>query len=778
MEKQLIAEVLAPAGSFESLIAAIHAGADAVYIGGDKFGARAYAENFAGETLIEAIRFVHLHGKKLYLTVNTLLKEDERKEQLYNYLLPLYEAGLDAVIVQDLGVLSFIRRNFPELDIHASTQMTITGPFGAAYLESLGVTRVVPAREISIQEIKAIREHTKLEIESFVHGALCYSYSGQCLFSSMLGGRSGNRGRCAQPCRMNYQVSMQGKVISQKDGSYALSPKDICTLSILPDLIEAGVYSLKIEGRMKKPEYTAFVTAMYRKYVDLYCKVGKAGYHVDEQDLRDLMDIYNRGGFSCGYYKTRNSEKMMALSRPNHTGVKVARIVSAKGRTLQVKTMLPLGKGDVIEIPCKGDKVSNWTSGSDVSKNQVISIRTEFDPIVRVGDELCRIRNEKLIKSIHSNYIDIKKKEKINGSFILLKEKPAILKIEYNSVQIEVKGSIPREALNQSVTKEQIEKQLSKLGATEFIWEQLFVEVEDGLFYSMTEVNQLRRDGIEQLKEAVHKGFERKKPLYQELSSFEQREDEEKIYVGISSFEQLSPVLEDDRVRRVYVDVKKTNLDWELDACNRIHAAKKECYFALPYVFRPKKSLNYGEFVASMEVCNPDGYLVRNLEEYGFLKQCSNLPLVADAGLYSFNKEAKAFLEGEGFEHASIPYELTLKEMKERGIFGDELIVYGYQPLMITANCLKKTYRFCDETESRLVLKDRKQTEFSVETVCGFCYNIIYNSIPLYLCDVTSSMNMTKRYQFTTETSKEVTAILSGKKPDAMTRGHFKNEVL
>ena len=260
-------ELLAPAGSYESMVAAIHAGADAVYMGGLKFGARAYADNPGNDRLREAIEYVHLHGRRLYLTVNTLMKERELEEELYDYLADLYETGLDAVIVQDMGTLVRIREWFPDLPIHASTQMTLTGPYGAALLKEMGVSRIVTARELSLKEIQEIHNHVDIEIESFVHGALCYCYSGQCLFSIFAGGRSGNRGRCAQPCRMAYQVFEKEKKLGGIQDGFVLSPKDLNTIDLLPEIIESGVYSLKIEGRMKKPEYTAGVVEIYRKYL-------------------------------------------------------------------------------------------------------------------------------------------------------------------------------------------------------------------------------------------------------------------------------------------------------------------------------------------------------------------------------------------------------------------------------------------------------------------------------------------------------------------------------
>ena len=306
------AELLAPAGSYEGLQAVVKAGADAVYIGGSMFGARAYANNPQQDEMLEAIDYAHIHGKQIYLTVNTLLKNKELYGQLYDFLAPYYQQGIDAVIVQDLGVLSFLKKEFPNFPIHASTQMAVTGARGAALLKEAGVSRIVTARELSLKEIHEIYKETGMEIESFVHGALCYCYSGMCLFSSMLGGRSGNRGRCAQPCRLPYTAYKGREQISQEEQAYLLSPKDMCTVDILPEILQAGVYSLKIEGRMKRPEYAAGVTSIYRKYLDLYEKNPK-NYGVTSEDRQILLDLYQRDGFNQGYYHSHNGKEMMAV---------------------------------------------------------------------------------------------------------------------------------------------------------------------------------------------------------------------------------------------------------------------------------------------------------------------------------------------------------------------------------------------------------------------------------------------------------------------------------
>ena len=310
LRKQKV-ELLAPAGNFACFRAAVNAGADAVYLGGEQYGARAYAGNFSGEEILDALRIAHVFGRKIYLTVNTLVKENELSN-LVPYIQPLYEAGLDGVIVQDMGVLECLRGNFPDLALHASTQMTITGIYGAAYMKKLGVCRIVPARELSLDEIKEIKDTTGLEVECFVHGAMCYAYSGQCLFSSILGGRSGNRGRCAGPCRLPYTTD-NGRTL------YPLSLKDMYTLSVLPELIQAGIDSFKIEGRMKSPEYVAGVTAMYRKYIDRYLANPDKPYKVAAKDEQLLRELYIRSDICTGYYQKHNDKSMVTLKEPGYS---------------------------------------------------------------------------------------------------------------------------------------------------------------------------------------------------------------------------------------------------------------------------------------------------------------------------------------------------------------------------------------------------------------------------------------------------------------------------
>lgn len=379
-------ELLAPAGDYQCCMAAINAGADAVYLGGVKFGARAYANNFSQEEIVDALRVAHLFGRKIYLTVNTLVKESEMQE-LLPYLAPLYEAGLDGVIVQDIGVMKVIREQFPELSLHASTQMTITGVYGAEWVKNLGVCRVVPARELSLDEIKDIKAQTGLEIECFIHGAMCYAYSGQCLFSSILGGRSGNRGRCAGPCRLPYTDECGNKL-------YPLSLKDMYTLSDIPKLIEAGIDSFKIEGRMKSAEYVAGVTSVYRKYIDQYLSMPNAHYQVSDTDEKLLRGLYIRSDICHGYYEKHHDKNMITIKEPGYNGStkealeEIKRNYIDKKMTLAVKGSASVftGKQALFTLEANGISVTAEGDEVGVAINRPLTETEIADRLSKFGD--------------------------------------------------------------------------------------------------------------------------------------------------------------------------------------------------------------------------------------------------------------------------------------------------------------------------------------------------------------------------------------------------------
>jgi len=784
-------EILSPAGSYESLMAAIAAGADAVYIGGTKFGARAYADNLDEETMLKVIDYVHLHGRKIYLTVNTLLKEQELQRELYEYLLPYYRCGIDAVIVQDMGVLKFVKEHFPDLPIHASTQMTITDLLGAKFMEKQGVERIVTSREMHLDEIKEISENTDVEIESFVHGALCYCYSGQCLYSSMIGGRSGNRGQCAQPCRLPYKV--QG----EREAKYVLSLKDICTLEYIPELIEAGIYSFKIEGRMKKPEYVALVTAMYRKYVDLYLEKGKAAFKVDPKDKEKLMDLYNRGGSHGGYYHTQNGREMVSLERPNHAGVPVLSVLHYQGKTVTARAIADINAGDVIELP---DGKENFTFANAIRKGQKVTFPTHKKQVFEQNAVLNRVRNESLLREIQDTIIKRKIKEKINGKLILSEGTSAKLLLYYGNILVEVNGDVPQEAMNQPMDVARIEKQMRKTGNTEFEFETFEVELTGRLFMPMQSLNELRRLGIEALEEKILSAYRRTNEQEGSLSSKEEAYSHklEAFHVYVEELEQFEAVLEATCVKRIYVDSNGIDEIWKNPDTDCIiakaHENGKEIYLAMPHIFRSKTRKKYEEFYRTLENQAWDGILVRNCESYEFLLEHGfQGNIVTDYSVYQFNRYAKHFWQEEQIESFTAPLELNYKELKDVGLQNSELVIYGYFPMMVSAQCVAKTTKGCRHEKGRLTFTDRYQKEFTVKNHCDYCYNMIYNTAPVVLLDQKTEIQdlnpKALRLHFTIENSTEVRTILnmyekvflqgdSCLEPGIeFTRGHFKRGI-
>ncbi|MBQ7781207.1 MAG: U32 family peptidase [Lachnospiraceae bacterium] len=772
-------ELLAPAGNYESFIGAVNAGADAVYLGGEKFGARAYADNFTEEEICKAIHYAHLFNRKVYLTVNTLIKETEFVE-LIPYLTPFYEAGLDGVIVQDIGAFLAIREAFPHLKLHVSTQMTVTGSYAANMLKEMGAVRIVPARELSLKEIRSMKEETGLELETFIHGAMCYCYSGQCLFSSILGGRSGNRGRCAQPCRLPYQAELpnrENKNMSGKNSKvqtqtakeqYPLSLKDMCSIAFLPKLIEAGIDSFKIEGRMKKPEYAAGVTAIYRKYIDLYYEKGVDGYKVAQSDIDKLSSLYIRSGIQDGYYFKHNGADMVTLSSPAY-------------------------------------------NGSD----------------------------EKLLERIRRQYIEnpIKREICIEAVFEIGKE--ALLTIKSENTQVTVKGAMVQAAAKQPITDENIKTSLLKLGNTAFTTKEsdIILRLDEGAFYSLKALNELRRMGVQALEEAICNEYgkkeqetensltlckemllqesERQSPeivnrvLYTAETDTTHADNEAKnnLHISVNTCEQLEALLQSGLVPDIlYMDsalaeitpafIKEIRERFGTEAEMRVDTAKGErrrqrpaLYIALPYIVR-QKDLTYLEtLLPALQVA--DGVLVRNTESYYWLiSKGYQGKINTDAGIYTFNRRSLAFWQKKA-DICCLPYELNKKELRRliegkeqngyqrntEGVLVEqtdlqikdsqtEQIVYGRIPLMLTANCVAKTLGGCRkgsrEEKKGILLTDRYRKQFPVETRCEQCYNIIYNTVPLSLHEKVTVANLRcpVRVQFTVESAKETREVL------------------
>ena len=712
-------ELLAPAGSPEILRAVIDAGADAVYLGGDRFGARAYANNFSEEELLSALDYVHLRGKKIYLTVNTLFKNNELSE-LRDYLLPFYKNGLDAVLVQDFGALVKIHEWFPDMPIHTSTQMTVTGASGVKFLQQYGVTRVVMAREVSLEEMRKIHEETGMELEAFVHGALCYSYSGQCLFSSLLGGRSGNRGRCAQPCRLPYTViDADGRI--QKEESYILSLKDFCSIEGIDKMQEAGVYSLKIEGRMKQLSYAAGVVSMYRKYVDLV--LSGEEYLVDKNDLLMLEEYGNRCGFTDAYLYKHNGSEMITYEKPS----------------------------------------------------------------------FCQTREyEKTDKFYH----------KINGSLTIKKNEPIQLFVRHENHSVTVCAGMPDMAQKAPITAEDVKKRLQKTKDTAFLFEELSVQLDEGLFVPNGVLNQLKRDALEQLQEQILSDYrrdgEREDSKKEDSSEIGDKKDAH--VVSLENRNLLETVLPSDIISDIYLDSTAYDrahlikyLSEDVSLC---HASGKRAFFIMPPVCRAATMGFYEGIAKELRSCGLDGFVVKNLEGFWFVKE--NFPsaeLICDHNLYSYNNCAADAYLAAGADGVTVPLELNRKEIAARRNTDSEIWVYGYYPLMTTAQCVCKNAAGCKHTPGIRFLRDRLNKAFPVRNCCEECVNIIYNSLPTMLF---SGLDELRRYNlhrfrlhFSVETQKEVREILHmyedavllhkssipESKKERYTNGHYKRGV-
>lgn len=796
-------EILAPAGSMEGLVAAIQGGCDAVYIGGEKFGARAYANNLNQKDMIRAIEYAHLHHKKIYLTINTLVKESEFS-QLYEYLLPFYMHGLDAVIVQDFGVLSYVARTFQGLEIHASTQMTLTMAEGAEQLKEYGVTRLVTSRELQFEEIRKIRQNTDLEIEAFVHGALCYSFSGQCLMSSMIGGRSGNRGRCAQPCRMQYKMEeLYGEAVKGRP-AFLLSPKDMCTIYEIPELVESGIDSFKIEGRMKRPEYAAMTAHLYRKYVDLYCKLGKKEYTsylernpgLLEQDKKNLMDLYNRGGFSKGYYYEYNGKKMMSMERPNHSGVLVGQVTHVIRNRAVIDLWEDIFAQDVLEIRSEtGENRYDFTVKNHVKKGTPYEANFKTGLKVQKGQSIYRTKNQSLLSHIQEDMIARENHEPAQAYFFGKAGEPVVLTLTYGDMTVSETGEVAQIAQNQPITADKIKKQLNKTKETPFYLDTIQVDSTEDWFLPLGKLNELRRKALERLEREYAHSFMREKPeMREERQVIQEQTDTVGITVSVMDTEQLEVAQNTPEVERImlHFDMLK-QLDFDLLGEN-----EKKYYIVLPTIFRKK---TYEQYKKEMHPVRQailhekiHGFVVKNLEELAYMKECKcKKELILDYNMYLMNQEAKAFWKDKGITRFTASLELNSQELRELDITGFDMIVYGYMPLMTSAQCVVKNTAGCRQKPGKFRFTDKSGNVFYGRNFCSCCYNVIYNGKPLSLHDHLEEIKRLGvaqlRFDFTMESAEEMRRILNiykkkmvqgGKNSDSVeeyTKGHFRRGV-
>jgi len=821
-------EILAPAGSALSLRGAIAAGADAVYIGGSRFGARAYADNPETDELLSAIDYVHSKDRRIYLTVNTLLKEQELTKELVPFLEKYYRAGVDAVIVQDVGVLHFLAKHFPELPVHLSTQMTLVGADGIKLMQDYPVTRLVPARELSLEEIRAIRANTNLEIECFVHGALCYCYSGQCLLSSMIGGRSGNRGRCAQPCRMAYTVTEDGGKAA--DGLYALSPKDLCTLDRIPELVNAGIDSFKIEGRMKRPEYTAGVTAAYRFMTDLYFEYGEEEFYqylkkhpwVLSEQMDRVADLYNRGGFTKGYYVQYHGKEMMSMERPNHTGTRIGEVVSGKGIRAKIKLEKTINPQDVLEIRGSKGESYEFTVGKAGIEEKPGWYETNVKKgfIIVSGQPVYRTKNESLLNQLQEDYVEHGVQMPVKAEFTVVPGLPATLTVslcahqrssltpgaDYSNtrdVSLTVTGDEVMVAQNQPVTEDKIRAQLLKTGESEFCFEELTIVTGEQAFLPMGKIKELRRTAFERLTEEILKGYRRELPkdfmvshevflAEAEKKTDSNMPDTPEVIALVSTEEQCQYALSDERITTVYVDVPGNIYKNSLELCQQVKRKGKRAFLVLPHIFRQKEKEKYQTMPGQLSPEILDGFLVKSLEELAFLKEhalVGKYEIRLNYNLYTCQSWAKQFFKEKGYYRFTVPVELNEEEIAGLGVSDCDFLVYGRVPLMVSAQCVRDNVFRCSggkKTEG-IVLKDRMGAEFPVRQYCEFCYNIIYNSACLSLAGTGVEERFAPagwRFDFTFETCAEQKEALDaffagrssfGKGP--FTKGHFKRGI-
>lgn len=717
-------EILAPAGSYEALKSEIHAGADAVYVGGSHFGARAFAENLSTEQLCEAIDFVHIFGKKLYLTVNTLLTDTELEHSVYDMLAPLYEQGLDAVIVQDMGVLSFVHNEFPEIDIHASTQMTLCSAAGTNMLGSYGVTRFVPARELTIEEIKGVRKQTNMEIEVFVHGALCYSYSGQCLMSSIMGGRSGNRGMCAQPCRLPYEVN-------HKHGFF-LSPKDVCTLTQIPELVDAGIDSFKIEGRMKSMEYGILTAKLYRQYTDFYIREGREAFEREThnkrselwQDIRCLKDLYNRGDFCKGYLFEEEKADIIFPKKNNHYGVRVGSVVSCNGRQAVFHLEEGIEYQDVLEFRKESTQESlyEYTVKNPAERGQDICANIMPGSLIQKGQAVYRIRNQKLRNKILSFP---KKKRMLHGVFIAEVGKELSFSVQGTDGSVSVYGDRAMRAMKRAVTEDEIRTRLMRTGETDYQFHEIEIKLDSELFIPMGEVNRLRRDALETYERQVLGRFRRKCTKRTDIPSISKIEAAKEVMVTICNEEQLEEAKRHKEISTIVCNLAFWNrVQWK-NAVIQIRNAGKKVAFSFP---KPLHGIIlekvFNEFPETEFDTDMIG-LVNSWEMWSFCIRMK-IPCCMDTAFYVTNQRALFFYHEQKAQNFCVSVDSNDSEKRKWSDFGGFVTVYGKVPLMTTKACVSSACTSCDSKP--LQMKNAGGDEFFVVKHCNYCYNTIYTN--------------------------------------------------
>jgi len=780
-------ELLAPAGDYNALLNAVNAGCDAVYLGGKNFGARAYAPNFDYEDLEKALEFCHLRDVKVYVTVNTLILNEEM-DKLVEYIGFLYSIGVDAVIVQDLGVLKFLRENYPDFEVHASTQMTVHNLEGVRELAERGVSRVILSRELTLEEIRHIASNSPIDVEVFVHGAMCVSYSGQCFMSSLIGGRSGNRGRCAQPCRLKYSlVNKHGNIL--KENLHLLSMVDLCTIEHIPLLIEAGVSSFKIEGRMKSPEYVASVVKAYREAINSYYE-GRA--FDSTKDMEEMAKVFNRG-FSTGYLFERKPSKMSYVT-PKNIGVPVAEVVKTKGREVKVRLLQDIRKGDGIS-DSKGEKghriqeiIKNGQKVDVAFKGEIVTLYLDFYP--KEKDILNKTYDYLLNESL-KNLPEKKVPVKIYAE--LKKEMPFVVRVEDGIFFGKANsGSIPQVAKKVSIEEDFLKDKLSQIGDTPFYPEKVVVSLDKGLFMPVKDIKETRRKAIDELKLKKLAFYQREK-LQKKVKLPERREKSESpvltFYTDKLNHLEIAVSL---GIQYVYFDYK-LNESILKQAVKLLEGKDTVLVAAFPSILREemKDIERQLQLLRELDIRN---ILVSNLGLYHILKN-SDFRLFIDYPLNVFNSLAVEYFNAYA---VTLSYELTLEQMKDIAKRSDikfEAVIYGHLPLMTTEYCPIRNLVGCDRAKCEkgyYFLKDRKGKLMPIKNN-GFCRIQILNGDVLFMANYMEELKKSGlsflRINDTIEEDEEIEKILQmhikaleGEKIEVpegnYTKGHFYRGVL
>ena len=731
-------ELLAPVGSFDALKAAVQNGANAVYLGGKDFSARASANNFDREELIEAVKYAHIRDVRVFVTTNTLIKQDEI-EDFVEYAKFLYDIDVDALIMQDIGVAMLIHELLPDFELHASTQMVAHSLEDVQYLESIGFKRVVLARELTVDEIKYICDNTNVDIEIFVHGALCVCYSGGCLMSSMIGNRSGNRGRCAQPCRQKYtMIDISTGEEIHSNGEYLLSTKDLNTIEDVDKIIETGVLSLKIEGRMKKPEYVATVINSYRNAIDEYQATKKV--NISTETMEDLYTIFNRK-FTKGLILGEVGEDVMNSNVPNNQGLYVGKVVdyNKKAKRLKIKLEGTLKKGDGINLG--GGTIGRIIKGKEIAQIGYKGETIELDFIgeARKNQPVFKTSDTNLIDKAQKTYTQDKEfaKSLIDAEItIKLGEYPELKLIDKNNNSVTVKGDkLVEKALKVALGEEKIETQIKKLGNTPYELDDLKINLDEGVSMPISLINQMRREAIELLDEAripvKDRAYKDSKIKYSPKKYAKDTNSNSKIRVKINNIEALKSIINLDIDMIYYEDVATLEQAMAMATANN-----KKLIYSAPRIVRNRE---YKRLEKSNEYCK-ENVQISALGQVKYYKENSeNVSFDVDYYLNPFNSETINHYKKEGATTVCISQELNIHEIKETTKYTDmeiETVAYGYIPMMLSEYCpmgvvarsCKKDKRCATCKESKYVLRDFKGEEYRISQDL-FCRSTIYNSI-------------------------------------------------